>query len=191
MAEKVNNSIVVSGRQSFFNGWDPTAFEAGDPLKFNTSILWDKSDKATTKLVTDAFNAAVADGKTRLWGGKTFGDIDKVIHDGDKKRPDDPNYKGKLYITAKSNADKPPRIVKKVNGSLETITDRSEMYSGAFGHNSVTFYPHDKKGIAIWWNSTLKWKNGERLSGGSENVEATYGDGFETEENESNEEFDI
>ena len=83
--------LVVTGRLSFANIWEPKAFGNSTDAKFSTSILIDKKDKEAIDALNAAIAAAKEEAKGKSWGGTIPPDtkLRLPLHDGDIDRPDD------------------------------------------------------------------------------------------------------
>lgn len=86
--------VVVPGRLSYVNIWEPKSINGSD-TKF---------------------------------GGKIPTNLKTPLRDGDIDRLDDLNYEGCYFINA--NSKDVPQVV---DGRVQTILDRSEVYSGCYG----------------------------------------------------------
>jgi hypothetical protein len=178
------DKVLGPGLFSYVFAWKPKANDDGTE-KYSVAFLWKKTDKKTTRLVKEGIRAAIeadAKGKRKL-KGKTQG-FKIPLRDGDKERPDKPEYKGMYFFNASStNA---PGIRDRDN---QPITDQREFYSGCIGYIAVNFYAFGEKGnigIAAGLNHLLKSKDGPPLSGGA-SAEQTFAD-IEIEDDE--EDFD-
>ena len=174
-----NTTKVITGkvRFSYAHVWEPDSIDGGDP-KFSVALLISKKDKKTLDKIKAAINTAIEDGTQKL--AATGGKVNKAtlklpLRDGDEERPDSPEYADCYFVNASSKNR--PGIV---DAALQKIIDRSEFYSGCYGHASVNFYAFNtkgNKGIACGLNNLQKTADGESLSGGS-----TPEDDFEAEE---------
>lgn len=175
--DKAKNEVVIDVRFSYVQVWEPKVAKGSTRPKYSVSALWDKKDVEINKAVTAAFNAGVVLGKEKKWKSKTSTVlISKVVHDGDKERPNNPEYKGKYYVSAK--ADNPPGVGKFLNGKLVAVIDKSEFYSGCYGKINFSFYPFNEPGdgIAVGLNHVAKTKEGEKLGGGPGSLESAFGE---------------
>ena len=182
--------VKIPCRLSYAHIWDPKPSTDGGKAKYQVSLLIDKKDTKTVGLIKAAIEAALELGKEKK-GFKTTKGVKTPLRDGDEER-DDANYAGKYFINA--NSQTAPEIVKVIKGTTHAISDRSEVYSGCEAVVVVNFYPFDfegKKGVAAGLGNICKLRDGQRLSGGSSAAQDFANVDFETEENESNEEFDV
>jgi len=157
---------VVTGevRFSYANIWEPQSINGSDP-KYSVSLLIPKEDKKTLNAINKAIEAAKELGKSTKFGGKIPPNLKLPLRDGDVDRPDDEVYAGHYFVNA--NCKTKPGIVDK-NG--QPIIDSTEVYSGCYGHASITFYPfsmNGNKGIACGLNHLMKTIDGDPLGGRS------------------------
>lgn len=151
--------VIGPVRFSYLHIWEPTALAEDQKKKYSGSFMWPKSDKKTTEVVKAAIEAAKQQGKASKWGGKIPAKLEVSFYDGDVDKADKEEYADQYYINAKS--DQRPGIVDK---NRQPIVNQDEVYSGAYGYVSVTFYPYDfngKKGVAVALNNIMKTKDGE------------------------------
>lgn len=157
---------VITGevRFSYANIWEPQSINGSEP-KYSVSLLIPKEDKKTLNAIKKAIEAAKEDGKNSKFGGKIPANLKLPLRDGDVDRPEDEVYAGCYFVNA--NCKTKPGIVDK-NG--QPIIDSTEVYSGCYGHASITFYPfsaNGNKGIACGLNHLMKTRDGDPLGGRS------------------------
>ena len=154
--------VVIPCRISFANIWEPKSINGGEE-KYSVSCLIRKTDKATLDRVQKAIDAAMADGKTRKWGGKVPPNLKLPLRDGDIDRPDDDNYKGVMFLNATSK-DAPQIVDRRKN----VIIDPMQVYSGCYCNVSVNFFAFNangNRGVAAGLGNIQFVNYGERLSG--------------------------
>lgn len=168
---------VITGkvRFSYTYVWEPVALseEEGSAKKYQTSILIPKTDKATIKKIEDAIQQALKEGKDKKFAGKIPPVFKNPLRDGDRERPDDPNYEGMMFLNAR--ADDQPGIV---DENVNPIMDKSQFYAGCYGRASLTFYAFNfqgNKGVAVALNNVQKLEDGEPLSGFRSSAEDDFG----------------
>lgn len=167
--------VVVPGRFSFVNVWEPKSINGSDP-KYSVSVIVPKTDKKSISAIFAAIEEAKKDGAVKF-GGKVPSNLKTPLRDGDIDRPDDPNYKGCYFVNA--NSKDAPQVV---DGKLQSILDRSELYSGCYGKVSINMYAFNingNRGIAAGLGNMQKLRDGESL-GGRSRAE----DDFEIEEDD-------
>jgi hypothetical protein len=155
--------VVVPGRLSYVNVWEPKSINGSDP-KYSVSIIIPKTDKKTVNSIMKAVEAAKQEGAVKF-GGKIPANLKTPLRDGDIDRPDDPNYEGCYFINA--NSKDAPQVV---DGKVQPILDRSEVYSGCYGKVSLNLYAFNvngNRGIAAGLGNVQKLKDGEPLGGKS------------------------
>ena len=166
MTGNVKNTKVVTGevRLSYLHVFEPSAIEGSTDLKYSVSCIIKKSDQRTLKAIVDAIEGAKANGLNTKFGGKLPLNLKIPLRDGDTERPDDEAYANSYFINASSKNR--PGIV---DLSLNPIIDANEIYSGAYGRVSITFFPYNNvsKGIGCSLNNIQKTRDGEPLAGGS------------------------
>ncbi len=170
MAKVQNPTKVITGpetRWSYANVWEPKSINGGAP-KFSVSLIIKKTDPCIPKIKA-AIQAAYEEGEGKLKGtGKSIPPLAAIktpLRDGDLERPDDPAYAGAYFINA--NNQSAPGIV---DADRQPILERREVYSGVYGHASISFYAFNSsgnKGIACSLNNLQKIKDGEPLGGHS------------------------
>ena len=160
-----NPTKVVTGivRLSYANVWEPKSINGGAE-KYSVSLIIPKSDTKTIAAINAAVDAAIEEGKVKL-GGKVpnKATLKLPLRDGDVDRPDDEAYADAYFVNANSNTA--PQIV---NRQVETILDRSEVYSGVYARVSINFYAFNSngnKGIACGLGNIQKVRDGEPLGG--------------------------
>ncbi len=158
--------IRINCQFEFVNVFQSRALNNGKP-KYECTLMISKDDKEALKLIDDAIERAKEDFKTKY--GAPRGKLKTWVRDGDEERPDDPNYAGKIYFTAK--ADNKPDVKILENGMLVDALDDSEFYSGCFGAAVIRFYPYktpdNAAGISAGLNAVIKLEDGPRRGGGS------------------------
>lgn len=154
---------VITGevRFSYAHVFEPASINGSEP-KYSVSILIDKKDKKTLERIKAAIEAAKQAGLSKF-GGKIPANLKLPVRDGDTEREDDEVYAGKYFINA--NAKTKPGLVDK---GCNPIIDKTEFYSGCYGHASITFYAFNtsgNKGIACGLNNIMKTRDGGALGG--------------------------
>lgn len=157
---------IKGARLAFPALFEPTAFNAGDPLKFQAAFLI-PPDHPSVKEVTDAC-WAVAQEK---WGAKAkeiyagLQKSDKIaIHDGDTKSSFE-GYAGNMFINS-SNAVKP--TVRDLDGKTDLEPADGKPYAGCYVVGHIEIWAQDNKyGKRI--NASLRgvqfYKDGDAFSG--------------------------
>ena len=164
MANESQLTKVITGivRFSYVHVFEPTAIEAGGKEKYSVSLIIAKSDKPTINAVKKAVAAATEAGKAKF-GNKIPANLKLPLRDGDEERPDDEAYANSYFLNASCNTQ--PGLVDKHS---KKIMKQEELYSGCYGHASITFYAFNtngNKGIACGLNNLMKVRDGESLGG--------------------------
>lgn len=167
MAEK-STKLIIPGRFSYLHYHQPQKPKGSDKEKYSTTVLWPKTDKATTKKVQDVVDMLTAQALEKLDLKKLPKGFRICLQDGDEDKPEDINYAGMMFISA--NADTKPGCVDK---DLQPIIEKDEIYSGMYGRASVSLFlygvPDTSKtgggrGIGAGLNNIQKLKDGEAFS---------------------------
>lgn len=153
---------------SLFTPRDPPAGSQGKP-RYSIVLLYDKKDAAKLLAPLQAATVEVAEAK---WPGKGAQKVKAmrypVIADGDERYPDDPSFKGKVFVRASTQADPTRRPPGVVNAKMERLTDDEHAYSGCKFKVEVRLFPFDKAGnagIGVGLNNVQVVAEGERLDG--------------------------
>ncbi len=167
---KKNPTKVITGpktRWSYVNVWAPKASVEGGQEKYSISLIIPKSDVATVKKIQDAIAATYKEGENILKGNvksvPALSTLRTPLRDGDTDRPDDEAYADSYFVNA--NSINKPGVV---DSDLNEIIDTAEVYSGVYGHASISFFAFNKngaKGIACGLNNLQKISDGEPLGG--------------------------
>lgn len=161
-----NQTKVVTNpvRLSYAHVWEPHSIQGGKE-KYSVSLIIPKEDTETIEKIEKAIDAAIEQGIGKFGGKKpNKGALKLPLRDGDVEK-DDAAYKDAYFVNA--NSLTAPQIV---DGNVEPILDRSEVYSGVYARVSITFYAFNvngNKGIACGLGNIQKIKDGEPLGGGS------------------------
>lgn len=161
-----NPTKVVTGvvRLSYCNVWQPKSINGGEE-KYSTSIIIPKKDTSTIEKIERAIDAAIEEGIGKFGGKKpNKGALKLPLRDGDVEK-DDEAYKDSYFINA--NSKTAPQIV---DGNVEPILERSEVYSGVYARVSINFYAFNvngNKGVAVGLGNIQKVKDGEPFGGRS------------------------
>lgn len=84
----------------------------GNSPKYSCSLLFPKTDKKNIDRLNKLLQSMLADpDNIQKWGTSNAAALKMPLRDGDAERPDDPNYKGMLFLNASANPDYPPKIV--------------------------------------------------------------------------------
>ena len=162
---RVNPTKVVTGvvRLSYANVWEPKSINGGAE-KYSVSLIIPKADTKTLGAIQKAIDSAIEEGRGKF-GGKvpSKATLKLPLRDGDVDRPDDEAYTNCYFINA--NSSSAPEIVDK---SLNSVLNRSEVYSGVYARVSINFYAFNSngnRGIACGLGNIQKVRDGEPLGG--------------------------
>jgi len=165
-------SRIVIGPKARFSYASVLAPDPRDG-KYQVDVLINKQDTETLNAVFAAYSEALASvpNDARFKNVTTqHPSFKQCLKDGDVWKPNDHNYAGHWYFTAK-NTQKP----EVVGPALEPLVSESQFYSGCYGNVSVEFrtyapsaqYPSLGYGVNAKLGNIQKVSDGERLSGGA------------------------
>ena len=164
MVKVINpTKLVVTGRLSFANIWEPKSFANSNDAKYSTSLLISKKDKEALDALNAAIEAAKEEAKTKFWGGKIPPTLKLPLHDGDVERPDDVAYEGMVFLNA-SSKDAPQIVDQK----KQPITDPMMVYSGCYCNVSLNcrgYNYNGTKGVTFYLGNIQLVKDGDQLAG--------------------------
>lgn len=171
---------------SLFTPREPPAGSQGKP-RYSIVLLYPK--KEAPKLLASLMAAAVEVAEAK-WPGKGAEKVKRmrwpIVADGDERYPDDPSFKGMMFVRASTQADPTRRPPGVVNANVQRLHDDTEAYSGCTFKVEVRLFPFSKagnEGIGVGLNNVQVVALGERLDG-RRNAE----DVFESEEGGADEE---
>lgn len=167
----------------------PAFFEPKESLdgkmKYGGCFLIAKDDKSNLELLEKEIDKAIEYGIKKKWNGKRPKFKNEPLRDGDEyleefpiNKGEDPDaatvkmYEGRLFFNASSNEDNPPGIVGP-NGA--PLTDKTAIYSGAIVRLDIRAFPYSfsgNHGVSWWLNNVMLVRDGERLDGKLNAVDA-------------------
>lgn len=132
----LKNTKVITGviRMNYTNLF-PQKTVNGEQ-KYSLSIIIAKTEIDTLEKIKSAIEEAKLSG-VALWGGKIPENLKLPLRDGDREKPDQPEYTGHWFLNAASK--KAPGLV---DINVNAITNPDEIYSGCFGRVSICAYPY-------------------------------------------------
>lgn len=187
-SELRNETKVITSpiRLSYANIFEPRSINGSDP-KYSVSLIIPKSDKQLVEIIKQAIENAKERDKGK-WNGKIPANLKLPLRDGDEERPEDEAYANSYFVNA--NSTEQPGVVglekNKATGKAIKLTEE-EVYSGCYARVSIDFYGYNaagNRGIACGLGNIQKYKDGERLGGGS-----SAEDDFDFEEVEVEDDF--
>ena len=160
MARELTTSLV---RLSYVAVFDPKENQQGQK-KYSVTCLLPKTDTEGYKKLMAAIKAEIETEKD----GKLKGVIQPKIpvHDGDGASPTGqaygPECQGHWVFTASAGENYPPAVM---DTRVQPIMDRSQVYSGCWGHVALSIYAYNNqsKGIGLGLNGIQKVKDDEAL----------------------------
>lgn len=169
--------IIREARGFFVNAFEPRETLSGD-MKYSICGAVPKSNKAELKRVQAAVLAAKQAGvKKGLWKKNELKSVKSPLRDGDKEKPNNPEYHGMIFFNAYNAGDRHiPDVYEAIIGTdgkvravpLVKGKDNSKIYSGAWYKIDVTFYPTatgGRKQVAVSFNNLMKVRDDENLEG--------------------------
>lgn len=162
MAQQITTSEV---RLSYVTVFVPRA-DQSKKLKYSVTCLLPKTDTVGYNQLMQAIQTeaqAEASGKLK---GVSIQHVKHPIHDGDgvtqNGTPFGDECKGHWVFTATASEDRPPQVV---DQRVQPIQDKSQIYSGCYGHVALSIYAYDNqsKGIGFGLNGLQKTRDGEAL----------------------------
>ena len=158
MSNKVMTGIV---RFSYVNIAEPKSINGSKP-KYSVSLIIPKDDKDTINKIEAAIETAIQEGIGKF-GGKIppRGALKLPLRDGDTER-DDEAYKNSYFVNANSTTK--PGVVDRTANYI----DPEQVYSGAYGRATITFYAFNtngNKGVACGLGNLQLVRDGEPLGG--------------------------
>lgn len=169
MATPASKTKVITGRVrlSYVHVFEPFSNQEDQAPKYSCVLLIPKSDKATIKAIRRAQQAALEQGKDRVFGGKIPKVWKDTLRDGDEEKDTDanPEYAGHMFMSV--SAKTRPGIVDR---DLNPITDSAEVYSGCYARVSINCFPYSvsgNKGVSFGLNHIQKIADGDFLGGRS------------------------
>lgn len=167
----ITNECIASYPAVF----EPKETLSGD-LKYSITLLIPKSDTAGVELLRKEIAKAIEKGKATKWSGKLpkfryepLRDGDKELEDGTKEGKE---YEGHYFINVSCNTENPPGVV---GADARPLMDRQELYSGCVVRVDLRAYPYKNggnSGVAWWLSNIMKVRDGERLDGKMNAVDA-------------------
>ena len=143
--------------------------------KFSVCLLWDKEEKGLAPLRARIEAVAVAKfgPSAKSWLAQSGGKFWNPIKDGDIEKPEDPVYKGKVFMNVSSkNA---PQVC---DMQLQRIMSVEDAYSGCTFRAQVGLFAFDKagkKGVSCGLNNLQVVKKGPRIDGRQDAADAFAG----------------
>ena len=178
-----NNFITDMVVFSHVHVFTPKADQSGN-LKYSACLLLDKKNLAEKQKWDACVQAAIALGvkKNKFNAELAKANLLKLpIRDGDaevKQGTKKPNqgWEGYWFINVNAQVKDPPDITKPSGGRAVPIVDQQEFYSGVIGKAIISFYAysgdHGGKGVAVGFNGAIKAKDGKRLDGRVDAIDA-------------------
>lgn len=160
MARQFTTSLV---RLSYVSVFQPRETPQGIK-KYSVTCLLPKSDKAGYDALMKAISEEYQANKDTILKGIAKPKI--PVHDGDGTTSTGaefgPECKGHWVFTASANEDYPPSVV---DQRVQPIMNRTDMYSGCWGHVAISIYAYNNqsKGIGFGLNGVQKVKDDEAL----------------------------
>ncbi|HEY5259610.1 MAG TPA: ssDNA-binding protein [Rhabdochlamydiaceae bacterium] len=181
-AKKIKGRDFPLARLSYPALIEPKAFQGKGEAKYSATLLISKKDPKL-KLLQEKINAAMTEkfGAEAKWPKRWM----NPLRDGDEEKPDQPAYRGMVFVKAGAKEDKRPQCL----GPDGDLLDPSELYPGCWVKASVIAYAYEymgKSGAGFALKGIQKVKDGDRFDNAdvsSEFDSVSSTDGSEDEEN--------
>lgn len=150
--------------------------------KYQAQFYVDKKDKDSIALLNKCIEEAKECGKATKWGNVIPKKLNISVKDGDEDADEYPAQANQMIITAKSSYK--PTVYDK-DGS--EVFDQEDIYAGCYVQAIVEAYPYNadgSKGVAFALLGVKKMKEGERLGGGGNAVDASDFDEAEEDDDD-------
>lgn len=146
MANISKARVVLSTHQvSFPHLGEPYASIPGAKEKYSATILIDKADTKELEVIREAYNQAIENGITKVFGGKRPTNVREILKDGDATDRDE--FKGKFLLSV-SSVNQPDCI----DANLNPI-DGKTIVGGDFIRVSCNFVAYNvggSKGVSCY-----------------------------------------
>lgn len=154
---------------AFAHVWEPRAFEPGDPLKYQLSMIF------AADAIGELKKAATAVARQQ-WGDDIPANMKSPFIDAGlpQHAKHDGFEAGKVFIRATSNEDRPPKIV---GPDVRPLTEKSDFYSGCTAVAYVNFFAWERRtgcGISCGLQMVQKIRDGEPLGSGSADPSSVF-----------------
>lgn len=174
---------------SFVKVFEPEPNLSGQ-LKYSVQLLIDKSDKKGVAALEAMVAKAKAKGVATKWGGKEPAFRYQPLRDGDAElasgEKEDAAYKGRMFLNASANEKDKPQVV---GPDAKPLMDQDLLYSGAVVRADLSAFPYKNSGnsgVGWYLNSLMVVRDGERLDGRQNAVDAFEKYAIEDEESDDN-----
>jgi hypothetical protein len=163
-ATKVVTGVV---RLSYVHVFEPWSNSEDQPERYSVTLLIPKTDKATLNAIKKAQEAALEQGKSKVFSGKIPANWKSTLHDGDEEADleKNPECAGHMMMAVASKTK--PGVVDR---NLNPIIDSTEIYSGCYARVSINAFPYNtsgNRGVSFGLNHIMKWADGDYLGGRS------------------------
>lgn len=152
--------VTPEGRFLSMFLWTASQYKGKGDFKYNTHLVFDKSDDLSA--ITDVYNQVLQE---KFGGTLPAGHNDSGLLDGDthKSFKDDPNYAGKWVLKCSKKQDHGKVDILDLNNN--PIINKSDFYSGCYGHAAIQFMGYDDGagGISCKIEGVLKSRDGESV----------------------------
>ena len=174
---------------SFIKVFEPEVNLSGE-LKYSIQLMIPKTDKKGIAQLEAAVERAKAKGKDKKWGGKLPKFRYQPLRDGDAElasgEKTDESYKGMMFLNAACGEKNRPQVV---GPNAKPLMDEEALYSGCIVRADLTPFPYinaGNAGIGWWLNSLMLVRDGKRLDGKLNAVDAFAEFAAEEEDKEVN-----
>lgn len=158
---------VMTGkvRLSYVHVFEPYTSSPNNDPKYSVTLVIPKSDTETIAKLRKAQQAALEDGKERVFKGKIPKKWTDTIHDGDEEADleKNPEYEGCYYMGVSSKT-RPAVADRQAN----PILDQTELYSGCYARVKLGAFAYNNsgnQGVSFGLDGLQKMADGEPLGG--------------------------
>jgi len=158
--KKKKDLITPEFRVSFAQVFEPKQIDGEGDFKYSLTLLFtEDTDLSALK------KAAVQAAKDK-WGDNLPKNLKMPFLKGNEQDTIHDGYKDMIFI--RTSSKQPIGVVKKQDGAIVDIIDRTEFYSGCYAVAGVNAYAWEhkagKKGVSFGIQNVMKIKDGEPFS---------------------------
>lgn len=176
-------TVYVQGRIAYQHLLEPHAALGSDKKKYSCVVIIDANDKEARAAINAATDAAIQEGVSSKWGGKTPRVLRRPLRDGNKKEGEE--FQGKVFLSASSEH----KIAVLGKGKVP-IMDPEEVYSGMWGIVVVKMFPYSvsgNNGVGAGLNAVAKTGDDTPFAGGDNGANAFNGVDYEYDDGSAEE----
>lgn len=168
-------TVYVQGRIAYQHLLEPQAALGSDKKKYSCVVIIDAGDKEARAAINAATDAAIQEGVSSKWGGKTPRVLRRPLRDGNEKEGEE--FQGKVFLSASSE-----HKIAVLGRGKAPIMDPEEVYSGMWGIVVVKMFPYSvsgNNGVGAGLNAVAKTGDDTPFAGGDSGANAFNGVDYE------------